>query len=509
VIKDNFYRDSIILTISNLTAGVLRFMFSILLSKKLGAEGMGLYSLVMPIYDLFTCLICGGMVTAISKEASSYYGLNDYGNLNKSIHTSLVFDFVLSVLITTLVFIFSPYISTYIIKDQRTLYSLWVICPALIFVALSSIYKGYFYGISNVKVPAIIDIVEKTVRMAIILGLINFFALKSVTSTVTATYISLSIGELISFILLFAYYKKSKNKLWNNASYTKKNEGRAQLLFNVLLVSFPLCLNGFLNTIISALSTLIVPGRLVYAGIEYTESLALIGKFSGMAMSIVFFPFIIVMSMATMLTPDISKSISKNDYNSLELRVREVIKISFLLGISTMIICLATSDSLGKLFFDRYDLGPYIRLAALSAPFMFMSGSTFGILNGLGRQKDLLINSVVTSVLQLILLYILLGIPSINILGYGIALLVSSILSYIMNITSIKKNCYIRFSVSDFLIDICLSILLFFILKILNNIIPNSYFIAKNVIIIASGFSLLLFSLILTKNKTSLKHNLP
>jgi len=56
MIKDNFYRDSIILTISNLTGGVLRFMFSILLSKKLGAEGMGLYSLVMPIYDLFICL---------------------------------------------------------------------------------------------------------------------------------------------------------------------------------------------------------------------------------------------------------------------------------------------------------------------------------------------------------------------------------------------------------------------------------------------------------------------
>lgn len=496
MIKDNFYRDSIILTVSNLTAGILRFMFSILLSKKLGAEGMGLYSLVMPIYDLFTCLICGGMVTAISKEASSYYGLNDYGNLNKSIHTALVFDFVWSLLIGSLVFLFSPFISTYIIKDQRTLYSLWVICPALIFVALSSIYKGYFYGISDVKVPAIIDIVEKTVRMGIILGLINLFALKNVTTTVTATYISLSIGELISFILLFIFYEKSKNKFKN---YRSKTEGRAQLLFNILFISFPLCLNGFLSTIISALSTLIVPRRLVFAGIEYTQSLALIGKFSGMAMSIVFFPFIIVMSMATILTPDISKSISKNDYNSLENRIMEVIKISFLLGISTMIICLCMGDSLGKLFFDRYDLGIYIRLAALSAPFMYMSGSTFGILNGLGKQKSLLINSVITSLLQLILLYVLLGIPSINILGYGITLLVTSIVGFILNISVIKKNCYIEFSAVEILIDICLSIFLYFVLKILDNTLPNSMFITKNIVIIIVGFSLLFFSLFLRK----------
>ena len=502
MIKDNFYRDSMILTVSNLTGGILRFMFSILLSKKLGAEGMGLYSLVMPIYDLFICLICGGMVTAISKEASSYYGVNDFCNLEKSVHTTLVFDFVWATLITLLVFAFAPFISTYIIKDQRTLYSLWVICPALIFVALSSIYKGYFYGISNVKVPAIIDIVEKTVRMAIILGIINFFALKNVTATVTATYISLSIGELISFILLYIYYKKSKNKFKGSI---KKAEGRAQLLFNVLVVSFPLCLNGFLTTAISALSTLIVPRRLVYAGIEYSEVLSLIGKFSGMAMSIVFFPFIIVMSMATILTPDISKSISKKDYNALDNRVAEVIKISCLLGISTMIICLCSGDSLGKLFFDRYDLGVYIRLVAISAPFMYMAGSTFGILNGLGKQKSLLVNSVITSVLQLILLYVLLGIPNINILGYGITLFISSILSFVLNIIVIKKSCYIKFSSIEILTDICLSIFLYFILKILNNTIPNSMFVTKNIVIIVTGFSLLFFSLLLSKKTNKSK----
>ena len=358
------------------------------------------------------------------------------------------------------------------------------------------LFHLYIKGISIVKVPAIIDIVEKTVRMVILVVIINFFTLKNVTSTVTATYIALSIGEFISFILLYAFYKKSKNKL---KEYTKKAEGRAQLLFNVLVVSLPLSLNGFLTTAISALSTLIVPRRLVYAGLEYTEVLALIGKFAGMAMSIVFFPFIVVMSMATILTPDISKSISKNDYHALEDRVVEVIKISFLLGVSTLIICLSVGGSLGKLFFDRYDLGVYIRLASLSAPFMYMAGSTFGILNGLGKQKTILINSVITSVFQLVLLYVLLGITSINILGYGIALLLTSILTFILNIIAIKKSCYLQFSMTEIIINICLSIFLYFILRILDNTIPNSFFITKNIIIIAAGFSLILFSYILTK----------
>ena len=177
----------------------------------------------------------------------------------------------------------------------------------------------------------------------------------------------------------------------------------------------------------------------------------------------------------------------------------EVIKISFLLGTATMIICLCSGDALGKLFFDRYDLGIYIRLAALSAPFMYMAGSTFGILNGLGKQKDLLINSVITAILQLVMLYVLLGIPNLNIIGYGITLLVTSAVSFILNIISIKKSCYLQFSGVEITTNICLSIFLYFVLKILDNTIPNSIFITKNIIIMVTGFSLVYFSFLLTK----------
>ena len=66
--KDTFYRDTFVLTLSNLAMGVLRFMFSIILSRQLGPEGLGLYGLIMPIYDLFCCLVCGGIIAAISRE---------------------------------------------------------------------------------------------------------------------------------------------------------------------------------------------------------------------------------------------------------------------------------------------------------------------------------------------------------------------------------------------------------------------------------------------------------
>lgn len=489
--KDSFFKESLILIISNLGTGILGFMFSIILSKELGPEGMGLFGLVMPIYNLFICLICGGMVTAISKVSSVYFSKNDYRSLNKSIETSLVFDLIWALIVAGTFFLAIPYISSHIIKDTRTMYALRVISPALIFVGLSSILKGYFYGISKVKIPAIIDILEKGFRIALIVTVMNMITSVNVTSTVTIAYIALALGECLSLILLYIFYKLNKTK----PNYTTvKREGRAQLLFDILVVSLPLCLNGFLSTALGTVSTLIVPRRLISAGVEYSTALSMIGKFSGMAMSIIFFPLIVISSISTILIPDLSQTLEKKDYFALEDRIISVMKIAFLLGLSTVIICTSIPNSLGKLFFNRNDLGNYIRFASLAAPITFVASTTFGILNGLGRQGIVLKNSLIVSIIEVILLYIFTGIHSINIYGFGITLLITSITLLWLNLYEIKKYCYLAVPKTELTIYILISILLYFILNIANNIIPNTYITLKTIGIIIFGFSCFFFS---------------
>lgn len=499
--NDNFFKDSITLTTSNLVTGILGFMFSIILSRELGAEGMGLYGLVMPIYNLFICLISGGMVAAISKVAAVYFGKKDYKNLNKSIKTCLTFDLIWGSIVVFFVFFGSSFISNNIIKDPRALNSLKFICPAMIFVSLSSILKGYFYGISKVHIPAFIDIFEKAIRIAVILLVIKFFSLTNVNSTVTAAYTALTIGELTSLILLYIFYKASRRK---PSLQRSKPEGRSQLLFNVLIISFPLCLNGFLTTILTTISTLIVPRRLISAGFEYSAALSMIGKFSGMALNITFFPMLVIGAMITVLIPNLSQSISKKDFFSLENRITQVLEISFLLGISTLAICFTIPDSLGKLFYNRNDLGPYIKFAALSAPLIFPCITTYGILNGIGKQGILLKNSIIVSIIEVFLLFLLTGIPVINIYGLGITLIITSIIGLTLNLHEIKKKCYLNFSLTNAFTDILLGVLTFFVLNIINNLLPNSIFVFKNLIILILGFSFVFFTHSALKSKKGL-----
>lgn len=488
--QDNFFRNSFLLTASNITTGVLGFIFSIYLSNILGAEGMGLYGIIMPIYNLFICLMTAGIVAAISQYSAIYSSKGQFNTLNKTINTIAFFNVIWSICIGVIVFIIAPLISKYGVKDIRTLNAIRVTCPAMVFIALSNILKGYFYGASKVLVPAFIDIIEKAMRVIVIALLIYFFKAKTISSLVTLAYVSLAIGELQSLLLLFFSYRKIKKGL--PVSYDKPDR-KAQLLFNVLVISLPLCLNGFLGNIFSTISTLIVPRRLVAAGIEYTTALGLIGKFNAMALTIVTFPLIVISSINMLLVPDLSKSISEGDYYNASVRIRTVLKIAFLLGIATMIICLLIPDSLGQMFFNRSDLGPYIKLAALSAPIFFTANTMYGILNGLNRQSILLRNSIIISLIEITILYIFTAIPSINIYSYGISIFVTSCISLIINFHEIKKHIDIPICKFNIIIFSLLGVLTYLFLKVFSTRLLDGLFISKNIIIIILTFGIFAF----------------
>ena len=485
--KDNFVKNSFILCVSNSTMGVLRFIFSVILSKRLGAEGMGLYSLIMPIFDIFCSLVCGGLIAALSKECAVYFEKKQYNNLHNLVSAATKFDFIWALLIGIFIFFVSPFLCNHIIKDSRAVYSIQVISPALIFIGLSSILKGYFYGIAKVTLPAVIDIVEKAIRILIVIFSVSFIPSNNIQDTVTIVYAALSIGELISFILLYLSYKYYKNKY---SKTSEVSERKSQLLFNVLIVSIPLCLNGFLSTAIGAASTLIIPLRLISAGFTHSEALSMVGKFTGMALNISLFPIMIVTSLNIVLIPDISQSLSKKDYFSLQTRIESVLRFSFLVGVSTFVICSIIPDYLGKLFFNRMDIINYIKFSAMSAPFVFVSITTYSILSGLGKQTAILKISILTSVEELILLYILTAIPWINIYSYGISLTISCITSIILNIIEIKKLCYIHISKPILTIDALIFVLNYLALKLIKYYSPLTNTNINAVIILITGFSL-------------------
>lgn len=159
-----------------------------------------------------------------------------------------------------------------------------------------------------------------------------------------------------------------------------------------------------------------------------------------------------------------------------------------MLGLATTVICNIIPDSLGQMFYSRGDLGEYIRIASLSAPIFFTSSTMFGILNGLNKQGVILRNSLIVSILELICLFIFIGIPGVNIMGYGITLFLTSSVSLFINLREVQKHIYLDLSKSNISIFLLLSVLIFMILRLFTNNFLSDLFIIKNLVIISLTF---------------------
>lgn len=431
--------------------------------------------------------MCGGVLTSVSRITAVYFDKKYFNKVNLTMRTSMMFILIWSILIAIIVYTLAPIIAQFIIKDTRIITSIKIICPAMIFISISNILKGYFYGTSQINVPSIIDILEKSIRIIVLIMIITLFNFKTVDATVTAAYISICIGELLSYVFLYSYYRKVKYRCPNNNLHI--NTTKKILLKDMLKIAFPLCINGLITTFLSMVTTLIIPRRLLSAGFNYTQSLSIMGKFNGMALSIVLFPLIIISSISTLLIPDLSKSISKNEINTAKKRIQEVIKIAFILGLATLVICFVIPSELSYMFFKRTDLGSYIWIASLVTPLFFISVTTYSILNGLGKQNKILINSLICSFIEIILIYFLTGIPKINIYSYAIALVIDSCLSIILNLREIRKSIKIELETSKYIIYILIGILMILVLYLIKSYIPSKLEFLQNLLVIFSGFS--------------------
>ena len=70
--KERFFKGTFLLTSAGLISRIMGFFYRIFLSHTIGAEGIGLYQLVVPLQHLVLAMTTFGIQTALSRLISSH-----------------------------------------------------------------------------------------------------------------------------------------------------------------------------------------------------------------------------------------------------------------------------------------------------------------------------------------------------------------------------------------------------------------------------------------------------
>ncbi len=196
--KQAFIKGTFILTMTGFASRCIGFLQRIFLSQVFGAEGMGLYQLIFPIYALCYSLSVAGVETAISHTVSTKIAQNQKTNAKEFLLTSLGFSFLTSLIVMVLLQQWSSYISIQILGDSRTRELLMIVSYALPFSTIHSCIVGYYFGCKQTSIPSISQLVEQVIRIGSIY-LLYFFCMQSGKScSISVAVVGLIIGEAFS-----------------------------------------------------------------------------------------------------------------------------------------------------------------------------------------------------------------------------------------------------------------------------------------------------------------------
>ena len=133
---------------------LLGFGYRVALSRLVGAQVMGLYQLIMPVYSVLLSLTAVGLTVAVSTLSAKHYALGDTGAVRLTLRRALGCFLLAAVPLGAVVILFSDPISVYLIGDARTRLGIVLLVPCVLLTGVENLHKHCFYGIGRVQPPA-------------------------------------------------------------------------------------------------------------------------------------------------------------------------------------------------------------------------------------------------------------------------------------------------------------------------------------------------------------------
>ena len=405
-LKENtFYKSTFILLVGGIFGKLIGFILKIIITRRLGTEGMGLYSLLTPTNALITTISVFSYSNAISKlVAEQKYD-------NKSLFISIIpISIILNIFFILIIYLISKPLS--ISLKNYSLY-LPIICLSLTmpFISISAIIKGYFWGKQNMFPYILSNFIEQIIRLLLIV----FFITKINTS----------------WIVMINYTPKIKLKIHD----LKINK---QIIKDIMSFTIPTTLSKIIGSISYFAEPIILTSTLLYVGYTNDYIVYEYGIINAYSLSTLLLPQFFTQNMSTSLIPELSKQYKLNNYSLCIKRIKQIVLLSSLIGtISTLIITIFPKPILFILYNTNEGID-YIRLLSPFTILFYIEYPLINALQALGKTKLIMNITIKTSFIRIISL-IVFSLLKIGMYSLVITIIINLITSTYLYYKNIKK----------------------------------------------------------------------
>ncbi len=473
--KQFLLKGTFLLTAAGAAARILGFFYRIFLSRTIGAEGIGIFHLTMPVYAFCMAAASGGIQTAISRYCAEDFARNDKKGADRVLFAGLLVSLVLSALTAALVYWKSGWIAEVFLAEKRCAVLLRILSFSLPFSVMHTCLGGYFIGRKQIRIPSLAQIIEQLFRIGSVLAFCRIMTTAGQTPTVSVMALGQAVGEFCSAayctvccVLLphrgadsyrhaeglcdtdnpddavsvspdrsIRKTGTSKKSAWNQKKRSLLSECR-----KIIAVSAPLSANRMLICVLQGIEAALLPQQLMRSGLDSSGALSVYGTLTGMTMPLLLFPTAITGALGTLLLPAVSEARVLDQKHRLSKTIEISFRVSLLLGILCFnVFCLFGKD-LGSLLFRSPLAGRFILNLAWLCPFLYLNTTLVSVLHGLGKTFAVSLQNSIGFAVRLAAVVLL--VPSQGIDGYFLGLFASQLLIFTATLITLHRNAPFR-----------------------------------------------------------------
>lgn len=432
-----FITNGIILTVTSLFLRWFSVSFNVYVSNILGAEGMGVYTLVQSVFGFAVTVACSAVNLGTVRIVSEALAKNNIVEMKQGFKKCILYSLFFSSVACVTLFFGAGYISGVILGDNRTALSLKALSIALPFISVSSVFSGYFTAHRKVYKNAICMILEHLSLVIVTVKAISFFSVGSIEFACLGVALGTVCAELISVFYNFFMWLYDIKKL-KGASKKPVSD----MTKKVIGISLPLALSAYLRSGLVTIEHLLIPRGLRAYGESYSKSLISYGMIQGMAFPIIMFPSCLIYSFSGLLVPELARLKENKNIKAINVIVTKALKaaIIYSIGVAGILICFSYEFSC--ILYQTSEVGEYILLFAPLVAVMYLDGVVDSVLKGMNKQLDSMRINILDAMLSILLVMFL--IPRFGLHGYILTVYICEIFNFGLSVSRLSLEKQIK-----------------------------------------------------------------
>ncbi|MFW5434843.1 oligosaccharide flippase family protein [Paenibacillus apiarius] len=403
----------------------------ITLTRLLGAEGIGLYQIAYSFYGIVLMVVTGGLPTALALFTAKHpsRGWGAFRNIS-------IFVALLGAASGLLVYSYSGAIAALLGNDELAM-AVRCLAPALIAVPLLQLLRGYMQGTARYGIISVSELAEQSVRVALMIMLAALFSSHGIGAALGAGITGTAIGALVAFLIITVYVAASKQIAALSAAQSWSYGGELSFLLRTSLAI------GFTRMLVPAsdfIDSMLIPRRLQAAGYSVSESIAMYGVITGMAVVVAYVPTIVTAALSHTVTMNIAADFQQGRMGEYRRSIENVLNLGWTWGILSGMFLFLYANDLSNLIFGTPAAADPIRYLSAIPLIVGLRELTTSILWAQERKNSPLMGLIGGIGLSTVLLYFLLAIPGFGYKAAAIGTLSLETVAVLWNLKALRSK---------------------------------------------------------------------